>query len=90
MKELEKMAIRDLLKIYDNYVDKKRIDKEIEEDAKRVYNEYTPGARLLRAEINEAVGKLFCIGYPNVFPGDKSPTITEAKELIKKLKAIQL
>ncbi|HIH58841.1 MAG TPA: hypothetical protein HA360_02890 [Nanoarchaeota archaeon] len=90
MKELEKMAIEDLLRVYNSYITKKKIDKEMEEKAKRVYNEYTPGSRLLRSEINEAVGKLFCIAYPNVFPGDKAPTVTEAKELIKKLKTINL
>ena len=89
MKELEKMAIEELLKVYTSYIRKKIPDRELEEAAKRVYNEYTPGFRFLRSDINDAVAQLFSLGYPDADRERKVPTMREAKERVKKLKELK-
>ena len=89
MKELERMAINELIKVYESYISKKEVDKELEENAKRVYNEYIPGFRFLRSTINEVVGGLFSLAYPNVDPERKVPTREEAKKILENLKKLK-
>ena len=89
MKELEKMAIEELIKVYTQYTQKKKINEELTKNAKRVYNEYTPGFRFINSDINGAVAELFAIAYPRVDPERKTPTIQKAKEIVEKLKEVK-
>ena len=85
MKELEDKAKTDLLNLY------KRIlilndDALIEDEAKKVYNEYVAAKSLLSEKIMNFVGQLFPFAYPNSKSGLKKPSKNEIKEIIDELK----
>jgi len=87
MKELEKMAVKDLIKFYELYLSETNDIKWVEEKAEEIYNEYMPGSTMLNKEINSAVGPLISIYIKNL--GLNPPSKEEAKQILEKLKKLQ-
>jgi len=82
MKELELMALKNLIKLYEDFIKGIKISKE----AERLYNEYTPGSDLLSKEVNRAVAPLLEF---SINSGLKPLTKEEAKQILEKLKKLQ-
>ena len=85
MKELEDKAKKDLLNLY-NKILILNDDTLVEDEAKKVYNEYIPAKPLLSEKIMNLVGQLFPFAYPNSKSGLKKPSMKEIKEIINELK----
>jgi len=88
MKELEWKALVDLINIYTE-LNNKGLNKNTQEKARLVYDEYHPGHTILSEIVNEIVGKLFLIGYPNIDPNVKIPSQKEIKKIIQKLNELK-
>jgi HEPN domain-containing protein len=88
MKELENMAIGDLIKVYNKYISEGH-SKELSKIVREVYNEFNVGGTMLSDVINKAVDALFPLAYPDSGSGLKAPTKDEAKEMIEKLKKVE-
>ena len=84
MKELEKIVIEDLLRIYKRFLESDKQEL-IHQEAMKIYNQYITGKTLLSKKIMKAVISLFPIAYPNSGSGLKTPSKKEVKEIIKSL-----
>jgi hypothetical protein len=85
MKKLEKLAIEQLIFIYEKSL-KEGLSEEVINNAKSIYNELIPGNTLLSDITNFAVAKLFAIAYPNSDPERKFPSKEEIKKILHSLK----
>ncbi len=85
MKELELIAIRELINVYST-LKEMGLTEDITNKAKSIYNHLIPANTLLSNIVNSAVGRLFSVAYPNVDPDRMVPTKEEVEEIIKKLK----
>lgn len=90
MKELDLMAVNDLVRVYTNFVANPD-SKFVQEEAEHVYNQYYPGYMMLCDEINDAVSCLFTIGHPykDILEKIKKTTKEEAMKILKGLQKLQ-
>ncbi|MBU1199323.1 MAG: hypothetical protein KKF46_04795 [Nanoarchaeota archaeon] len=85
MKEMENHLKKELIKVYEMYLNK-GTSKEVVEYTRNVYNNYIPAGPLLSEEIMGFVGRLFEIAYPEVNSGIEPPSKEEVKKIIAELK----
>lgn len=85
MKELEKEIIKDLLVVYNEYVEKGLTDS-LKEKAKLIQSKYLFSSPLIDKVLFQAIGKLTYF-YADIKPGPISKK--EAKELVDSLKKIE-
>ena len=88
MRELDEMALNDLIEVYELYV-KEGLSPLVVKKAEQTYNEYLPGQSMLNKTILSAVCSLFAVSYPTVKSGISVPTKEEAKQILEKLKMLQ-
>jgi len=85
MKEMENHLKKELIKIYEMYLNK-GTSKEVVEYTRNVYNNYIPAGPLLSEEIMDFVVKLFGIAYPDGTSGLYPPSKEDVKKIIAELK----
>ncbi len=86
MKQLEKTAIKDLIRFYKLYLESDK--KDLRPISRRIYLEYLPARTLLSDITNRAVEMLSAISYdsPHIKKPKKEDVITIVKLLEKELK----
>lgn len=87
MKELERQAINDLIRVYGLIVEFEDL-KKVSDEARFIYNNYIPAKTVISEKIMIYVSTLFTVAYPNSESNLNLLTVDEAKNILEELKQL--